>query len=302
METIPEKINNNNKVNPVFYIILGVLFILLVIIAVMYFDQRRKTDKIIAQMTQTTIEKENLTHELDGLLVEYESIKTDNDSLNVQMKIEQEKIKQMLEEVKLVKATNVSLIAKYKKELSTLRKIMRGYIVQIDSLNTLNIQLMDENVKVKNQYNQVQTEYESLSEKTDLLSDKVQIASVIQTENLEFVAINKNSKPVTKAKKVKKFKVCMTLDENPIAKPGLRDVYVRISNPEELVLASSSEDLFNYNNEQIVYSAMRQVDYQNVDLDLCIYWDNNQDLLSGIYLIDVFTGGVQIGTANLKLK
>ena len=161
------EINTNpNQVNPVFYIILAVLFILLSVIAFMYFDQRKKTDKIIAQMTETTREKENLTIELDNMLQEYNSLKTDNDSLSFQMQLEQDKIKQMLNEVRRVKATNVSLIAQYKKELSTLRKIMRGYIVQIDSLNTLNIQLLDENVKVKNQYTQSQKDYKSLSEKT----------------------------------------------------------------------------------------------------------------------------------------
>ena len=197
----------SNQVNPVFYVILAVLFILLSVIAFMYFDQRKKTDKIIAQMTETTLEKESLTIELDNMLQEYNSLKTDNDSLSFQMQLEQDKIKQMLDAVRRVKATNVTLIAQYKKELGTLRKIMRGYIVQIDSLNTLNIQLLDENVKVKQKYTRVQQDYESLSEKTDDLSTQVQIASVIQTENLEATAINERSKKVSKAKKVDKIKV-----------------------------------------------------------------------------------------------
>ncbi len=302
IDNIKEIDSGSNTVNPVFYIILAVLFVLLSIIAWMYFDQRKKTDQIIAQMTQTTKEKENLTRELDDLLYEYETLQTDNDSLNYQMQIEQDKIKQMLVEVKRVKATNVALIVQYKKELATLRKIMRGYIVQIDSLNTLNIQLMDENVKVKQQYTKVQLDYESLSEKTDDLSSKVEIASVIQTENLEAIAINARSKEVTKAKKVDKIKVCMTMDENPIAKPGLKDIYVRISRPDELVLASSADDLFLFEGEKIVFSAKRQVEYQNVDIDLCIYWPNHQELPEGTYLVDVYTEGNLIGSTSLVLK
>lgn len=292
----------STQVNPVFYVILGVLFVLLSIIAWMYFDQRKKTDRIIAQMTQTTHDKEKLTRELDDLLNEYETLRTDNDSLNTQMQIEQGKIKQMLNDVKRVKATNLALITQYKKELLTLRKIMRSYIVQIDSLNTLNIQLMDENVKVKQKYTRVQKDYESLAEKTDNLSSKVEIASVIQTENLEVMAINARSKQVTKAKKVDKIKVCMTLDENPIAKPGLKDVYIRISRPDELVLASSANDLFSFEEEKIVFSAKREVEYQNVDIDLCIYWQNNQELLTGTYIVEVFTDGNMIGSSSLILK
>lgn len=289
-------------VNPVFYIILAVLFVLLSVIAWMYFDQRKKTDQLIAQNNQTLHEKEKLTQDLDGLLAEYETLRSNNDSLNSQMQIEQDKIKQMLFEVKRVKATNISLITQYKRELSTLRKIMRGYIVQIDSLNTLNVELMDENVKVKQKYNQVQQDYMSLNEKTENLSSKVKIASVIQTENLEVVATNKKSKAVTKAKKVDKFKVCMTLDENPIAKPGLKDVYIRISRPDELVLASSANDLFTFEEEKIVFSAKRQVEYQNVDIDVCIYWQNNQELLAGTYLFDIYTDGYLIGSTSLNLK
>jgi len=292
----------SNQVSPLFYVILAVLFILLTIIAWMYIDQRRKTDKIIAQMEITSREKANLALELDNMIQEYDDMKTDNDSLNVQLQMEQDKIKQMLDEVRRVKATNIQLIAKYKKELGTLRKIMRGYIVQIDSLNTLNIHLMDENVKVKQQYTQAKQDYESLSEKTDDLSEQVEIASVIQTENLEAIAINVRSKEVTKAKKVDKFKVCMTLDENPIASPGLKDVFVRISRPDELVLASSADDLFTVNGEQFVFSAKRQVEYQNVDIDLCIYWQNNQELLSGTYLVDVYTEENLIGSTSIDLK
>ncbi|NOZ47153.1 MAG: hypothetical protein GXO79_10285 [Chlorobi bacterium] len=292
----------SNAVNPIFYIILAVLFLLLSVIAIMYFKQRKETDRIIAQMAQTTREKENLSVELDNLLHEYDGLKTDNDSLNSQMLIEQDKIKQMLVEVRRVKATNVSLIAKYKKELGTLRQIMRGYIVQIDSLNTLNIKLMDENVAVKNKYTAVQKNYNELSQKTEDLSSKVEIASVIKTDNLEAIATNKKSKPVSKAKKVDKIKVCMTLDENPIAKPGLKDVFVRIISPEDLVLASSADDLFTFNNEKIVFSAKRQVEYLNVDIDLCIYWKNNQELTSGKYLVDVYTDGKLIGSTSLELK
>jgi len=299
MQTVSSPSNN---VNPIFYIILAVLFVLLTVIAWMYIDQRRKTDKIIAQMEITSREKDNLTVELDNMLQEYNDLQTDNDSLNVQMQFEQDKIKQMLEEVRRVKNTNVQLIAKYKNELSTLRKIMRGYIVQIDSLNTLNIELMDENVKVKKQYKQVITDYESLSEKTDDLSEKVEIASMIQTENLEVMAINSRSKEVTKAKKVDKIKICMTLDENPIAGAGMKDVYIRISSPDELILTSSADNLFTLDGEQVVFSATRQVEYQNVDIDLCIYWQNNQELLAGTYFIDVYTEGYLIGSSSVDLK
>jgi len=272
------------------------------VLGYLYYDLRQENTKVIVELNDLNSEKDMLTKEYNSLLDDYDALKTDNEEISEKLEAEKEKIKQMLEELKHVKATNAYQISKYKKELGTLRDIMKSYIVQIDSLNTLNQELIAENIQVKNTYNEVKQENIVLSEKNTNLSEKVEKGSVITAKNILATPINSKSKPVTKLKKVEKIKVCFTLRENAIASGGTKDVYIRIARPDELILASADSDLFNYEDDLIVYSAMRQIEYNNKDVDMCIFWKNNQQLIPGKYFIDIFTDGNLIGSTTFSLK
>ncbi|NJK95487.1 MAG: hypothetical protein HC905_11790 [Bacteroidales bacterium] len=69
-----------------------------------------------------------------------------------------------------------------------------------------------------------------------------------------------------------------------------------------MVLAYSEGDVFSFQGENIVYSAKRQIEYENKDLDVCIFWDNNDKLITGTYTVDIFTDGVLIGTTKFNIK
>ncbi|MBI5220041.1 MAG: hypothetical protein HY958_14030 [Bacteroidia bacterium] len=258
--------------------------------------------QIIKIKETTNDERERLTKDLNNMLDQYQSMKTNNKRINRELKEQQEKIEKMIAEVKNLKANNYYQIKQYKDEIETLRKIMRHYVVQIDSLNTLNQGLKAENVKVKADIQKEKTTVEELSQKNEQLATKVNIAAVLKAQSIEPFALNKRSKPITKAKKVEKFKICFIIIENDIAPPGVRDVYLRIARPDGLVLATSEQDLFKFGNEMIVFSAKRQVDFQNKNVDMCIYWDNNQELIPGSYTVDLFADGNIIGTAKFDLK
>lgn len=314
MENNKENLNVDNiqdfdsretkKPGATYTIVLVLLIAFLLVIGYMYVDQRQKTKKVVAELNSVSSEKTKVRNELNELLIEYEDLQTDNDSLNQQLNVEQEKIKEMLKELKTVKESNHAQIQQYKKELSTLRKIMKGFIYTIDSLNTLNIELTEENIKVKEQYYRVSQIKSELEEKNEDLSTQVAKASVIKTLSISAQGMNDKGKPQKKAKKVQRFEICFTLAENIIVKSGLRDVYIRISRPDDLVLLESEENLFEFEGKEIAYSAKRQVDYQNEEIDMCIYFDNNplDELIPGDYYVDIFVDGNQIGTTILELK
>lgn len=298
-----ENKKSKKKSSNVFYII--IILILLGSLGVLgwkYYELKQEKSEDVAELEEINKEKILLNLQLNDLLVEYETIQTDNDSLDAQLEAEQEKIKKMIKKIKSIKATNRYEITMYKKELGTLRKIMRSFIVQIDSLNTLNIELTAENIQVKRDYQQTKDKYEELSQENIELSDIVEKASVIKVYNIHALPLNKKSKKVYKLKRVSKIRVCFTLSENVIAKNGWQDVFIRISRPDELVLAASEDDLFSFEGEKIVYTEKRGVDYQNTDVDLCIYWNKSQELIPGIYYVDIFTGGKEVGTTTFELK
>lgn len=243
-------------------------------------------------------EKSSLQKELNGLIGEYDNLKTNNDSLNKQITTQQEKIKKLLQ----YQASNVELISKYKKELVTLRDVLKSYIAQVDSLNTRNQQLVTENTEVKTKLDQARNENLEKTTKIDELSSQVEKGSIIATSNLSVIPINKRAKEEDNASKIMKVKVCFTMRENKLAKAGAKDVFVRIMSPDGAVIAYSDADLFDFEGQQIVYSARRQVEYENKDLDVCIFWDNNNQLAVATYTVDIFTDGHLIGSGSFTIK
>ncbi|HEY4788506.1 MAG TPA: hypothetical protein VIH57_20790 [Bacteroidales bacterium] len=282
-------------------LVILLIIIIVALIAAIIVIYSKSSQKIEEQTeVQQIIEdqKKSLQKELTDLIGEYDALKTNNDSMNKMIAGQQEKIKRLLGE----RASNVALITKYKKELGTLREVLKSYIAQVDSLNTRNQQLVQENVEVKTNLEQARSENIKISQEKDQLSTQVQKASVITTSNIVVTALNKRDKPETKLKNMLKVKVCFTMRENSIAKSGTKDVYLRITRPDGNVIAYSQSDLFDFQGQQIVYSAKRQVEYDNKDIDVCIFWDNNNQLILGDYTIDIFTDGNLIGTTKFNIK
>jgi hypothetical protein len=190
----------------------------------------------------------------------------------------------------------------YQKELETLRKVMKSYIVQIDSLNTRNQELTEENILVRQELHQKSTEYEELSKKTDELSETVRFAQKLSATNIEAVGLNRNSKPKDKISKIQKLRVCFIVRENTVAEAGNKTIYLQITRPDDLVLSSSDGGVVDFSDQSVAYSAKRDVDYANADIDLCIFWDATEELIPGTYFVRLYAEGHEIGTSNFVLK
>lgn len=273
-------------------ILLGVALIFLIYL---YFD---KKSKMVEMETVLTQEKDSLANELRHMVVAYDTLKTNNDTLNAGLQKQKNKIVQLLS----INASNVQLIKKYKNEITTMREIMKSYIVQIDSLNTRNSMLVSENTEIKQQITQVRNTNTELSKVKEELSTKVEVASVIQAKNIAAVSLNKKRKETTRINLLDKLRICFTLRENPLAKPGQKDVYMRVIRPDSLVVSSSPDNLFEYKGNKIIYSANRQVDYLNQDIEVCIYLDNNGDFIIGNYSVELYLEDNIIGRTNFMLS
>ena len=273
-------------------IILGVALISLIY---MYFD---KKSKMIEMETVLTQEKDSLANELRHMVVAFDTLKTNNDTLKAGVEKQKNKIVQLLS----VNASNVRLIKSYKNEISTMRDIMKSYIVQIDSLNTRNKLLTSENTEIKQQITEVRNTNSELSKVKEELTSKVEVASIIQAKNIAAVSLNKKRKETTRIGNLDKLRICFTLRENPLAKAGQKDVYMRVIRPDSLVVASSPDNLFEYKGNKIIYSATRQVDYSNQDIEVCIFLDNKGDFIIGNYSVELYLEDNIIGRTNFMLS
>jgi hypothetical protein len=271
-----------------------ILALALAFLVYSYFGQKKQ---MIEMETVLTQEKDSLANELRLMVHGYDTLRTNNDSLNAKLQKERSRILQLLN----VNASNVQLIKKYKGEISTMREIMKSYIVQIDSLNTRNKLLFAENQDIKDQITTVKKTNVALSKVREELSNKVEIASVIQAKDVVTVALNKNRKETTRLDRIDKLRICFTLRENPIAKAGEKTVYLRIIRPDSLAIASSSNNLFDFNGSKLIYTASRQVEYLNQDIEMCIFVDNNKDFIIGNYNAELYLEGTLIGGCSFIL-
>lgn len=267
----------------------------LIFLVFLYFNQK---NRMVEMETILTHEKDSLATELRHMVNAYDTLKTNNDSLNAGLDKERTKIVRLLS----LNASNTELIKKYRSEITTMREIMKSYIVQIDSLNTRNKTLVTENSQIRQQITQVRSSNTELSKAREELSSKVEIASIIQAKNISAVSLNKNRKETTRINLLKTLRICFTLRENALAKAGTKDVFMRVIRPDSLVIASSPDNLFEYKGNKIIYSAARQVDYMNQDIEMCIFLDNKGDFIIGNYSVELYLDDNIIGRTNFMLS
>ena len=282
-------------------LIVIVLSIVLVVLAALFFWQRNlyKKDAVLIRA-----EKDSIAIELSKMVTGYNSIRSQNDSLNQTISYAQTKVKDLLMEVEQVKNVSYQQITKYRKEVTTLREIMRDYIIQIDSLNLKNQRLMAENLNVKQEVSEVRSVNQQLEEDKKKLEQTVNLASQLEANDLKASGISAKGKEQTKSNKIEKIKIDFVLSKNQTAKRGAKNIYVRIQRPDQILLMKSEKDVFKFEDMKIPYSAVREVEYEGNDIPVSIYWDNAKEspLIPGKYKVDVFADGKNIGNTAFEVK
>lgn len=290
---------STSKVVPALAILILLLLGALGVLGWFYYQQQQDSEAIQAQLMA---DKEEISKQLLSTMDDLKEVETNNVEINRRLTEEQARAQKLYDELQSVKRVSYAKIKEYQKELGTLRSIMKGMLRDIDSLNTMNKELIAENRRVKAEATQAQETVKNLEQRTETLTSQVAKGSVVQARNIVAEGVNEKGKGVARAKRVSKIRVCFTLMENAIAKAGNKTVYMRIIGPDEFVLAQSEADLFDYEGNRMVFSASRDIDYQNADVDMCIYYDCTGQLTSGQYAVALYLEGNLIGTTAFYLK
>jgi len=281
-------------------LIIIMLSVLLIAVVVIFFKQHNENQKMLQAMN---LEKESIQSELNSMMTHYDSIHTNNQALQTELAGAQTKVKDLLLEVAQVKEVSFSQIEQYRKEVTTLRGIMKNYIVQVDSLNRRNEILRAENVQVKEEIAQSQSKNQELVKEKEHLQEKVKMAELLEATGLVAVGINARGKDVESARRATQIRVSFELSKNVTAPRGNKTIYVRIQKPNQVLFQKSPEDVFQFEDLKIPFSAKREVTYEGNTLPVNIFWDNEgQEFLAGEYTIDVFADGNNIGTTKFVMK
>ncbi len=255
-------------------------------------------------LTEVTSERDQVQGELEEMLAQYKEMESNNEELSAELEAERTKIEELL---KKAKGKDWS-IYKLRKETETLRTIMKGYVVQIDSLNQINGKLRNENEVVKTELNTEKTITKNLTEKNEDLSDLVTVASYLKTSGLKSYGVkiknNNTGKSTDRAKRVGKIRTEFSILKNSITIPGKKWVYVRVLTPDGKVLSEKTDDSnkFDFNGVRGLYSSKKQIDYKNQQQTLTIDWKKTEDFPVGEYNVEVYADGVDIGKTKFSLK
>ena len=247
-------------------------------------------------------EKQDLTQQIEALKSDYDSLTSDYESINSQLDSSREEVNQLVERIKQTEATDRAQIRKYEKELGTLRSIMKGYIVQIDSLNTLNHKLTADAAAARREAAESKAEARELKGQVEDLTGKVATGSVIKSRGLSVAAYNASDKVTDRSSRVKRLLASLSLVENELAPRGPVRVYLRVKDPEGALLTNGSGTSFSYNGQTMTATASREVDYEGKEVDLSIYVNDIPSFQSGIYTVEAYTSQAFLGKMELLLR
>ena len=247
------------------------------------------------------LDKQEMENDYERLTLQYTEMMNsiNNDSIIAQLTQEQMRTQQLLEELKNVKAADAREITRLKKELATVREVLRSYIRQVDSLNQVNQSLMAENDRVKDQLAQTNQANEGLRMEKQNLTEKVAIAAQLDATGINMSLLNKRQKTAKKIKDCKTIQVGFNIARNVTAQTGNRTIYVRIQTPAGQALTAGS---FPYENRQLEYSMKKVVEYTGEEMNVQTYWQVSEFLEAGQYRVSIFADGNMIGTKTFTFE
>lgn len=263
-------------------------------------QKQRQANRDMQELAE--LDKLEMENEYERFALQYSEMKTqiNNDSIVEQLTQEQMKTQKLLEELKKVKADDAREITRLKKELATVREVLRSYIIQVDSLNRLNENLRAENSRVSAELEQRTQQVAGLSSEKASLSEKVAIAAQLDATNIQMSLLNKRDRATKRLKDTKKIQVTFTITKNVTASNGHRTIYVRIQNPGGNVLGGGGS--FAYENRNLECSMKKTIEYTGEEVTVPTFWNVTQMLEGGQYRVSIFADGHMIGSRTFNFE
>jgi cell division protein FtsB len=289
--------SNNNRAK----ILIGLLVVLLVSLAGYTYTliQQNKETLLFLEADKAEVQKE-----LEAIVVSYNEILQDNELKDKELIAARDRIVVLLDSVKNYKA-NLSIINRYKAQVRALKNERTQLFIRADSLLFVTQRLAIEKDSTTAVLNKTIKVVDSVTTANTQLFNSLEKGALIGITNLDATAIivrkGGKIKQTKRASRADKIRVCYTIAPNTLAQAGDRVLYVQVINPDNNIIGDKSnitfgQDLLTYSKSEIVF-------YENKALDVCaIVGTTGQDVLKGLYTINIFDAQRQIGSTTLMLK
>lgn len=248
----------------------------------------------------------DLRKDFKNMLATYDALMEKDASKAKEIEEQKAKIEELIAQVDRGKMTGYEL-AKMRKENETLRSIMRSYVYQIDSLNTLNLKLTSDLDRTTTELVSTQSERDQFKTEAETANEQVRKGSKLQaygftSEGLR-MKLNDVMEPTTRARNAVQIRSSFTVSENPITKAGRKAVYMQVVAPDGKTLQSRSSNVVDTDSGAIPYSDKKEIDYQNERVDMTIYYDlRGEEAQKGNYKVKIYCDGQLIGSDSFTLK
>lgn len=280
----------------------AVILLLLGGMAYLVYSLNESNEQNKQMLELAEMDKLEMQNEYESFARQYSEMKTqiNNDSLMAQLEQEQQRTQELLEELQRTKANDAAEITRLKKELATMREVLKSFVAEIDSLNRLNTQLKGENEDLRQQQVVQQQQISNLSSEKASLTDKVAIASQLDATAVHISALDKRQKAAKKIADVKTFQVSFNIARNVTAAAGNRTIYVRIIKPTGE--AVNGGGTFAFENRNLEYSMRKDIEYNGEETPVTMYWNVTEMLVAGQYRAQIFADGKNIGGGSISFE
>lgn len=292
------------KQNKTLYLLMAII-VLLFAGAMALFVSNYKKKSIIEDITaQFELEKEALEDDYSQLALQYEDygIRLQNDSLAELLDMERTKNLRLIEEIRTLKVNNARRLSELRKELEAARSVMRSYVVQIDSLNSLNTRLQEENKLVTQRYREARNTMTQLQEEKEKLTEKVMLAQKLEARDIRVRTLNERGRVVNRINRMTLLEFQAVLSKNISTEVGEKNIYLRILQPDNTPLLKANATSFDFEGSQLECSVFRSIEYDGEEQAITLYWPIEEFLHPGDYRADFFADGYLIGSMFFQLN
>lgn len=322
---------NNNSQNKKFIIIIVALIVVLIVCAALFIWQQQKIEDATAEKEQAAQQIEQLKQENEQVKLENEQVQLSNEfqvledqfkALEIQSQAIEipptaikdtklkkeyndakkriEQLRKDLEEEKKKGAKNLDRIKELQGEIETLKCIMRHLVEQIDALQKENHGLRQDTTKLRQEKKVLSTQVKQVTEEKNVLQEKMTLAEKLNVTGVMFSALNKKGKNEKKIEKAKQLKVTFTIPQNNSTPVGVKNIYLRITSPEGVLLGNAGS--FPLDGTSVQCTAKKQIEYGGEEIGgIVIYWDVNTTLTKGEYLVELFTDGYRLASRRFTM-
>jgi cell division protein FtsL len=287
-----------------------ILYIVLLLLAAGFIYMFINNRVVVKEKEENVAQNIALQSDFDNLMKEYEQIKVDNETLTFQLTERDSVIMASADEIKKLIASQADY-RKIQKKLDLLRGITREYVARIDSLITVNQQLSEENVQIKEEVVKEKKKSAQLTQDKKDLEDKVTVGSSLMAYNVSASTYRLKSSgdevETDKSTRIERIKITFTLSENKIAAAGEKTIFACITRPDGVVMTPSNSELYTFelNGKQEPFSIARDIKYDNKAVNISMIWDRkdkSQPAMVGVYKIVLYLDGVEIGSTTFNVR